>query len=92
MDWRKTTLACVALSCGLTACSTAPKPKTVPELHFVVCPANPPAIVCPPWTPVYPKHPYQMAEALLDAVSFIECVQERNAAWQDAYAACHDTY
>ena len=58
----------------------------------MVCPANPPAVVCPTWTPVYPQHPYQMAEALLDAVSFIECIQERNALWQDAYAACHDAH
>ena len=92
MDWRKTTLACVALSCGLTACSTTPQPKTVPELHFVVCPANPPAVVCPTWTPTTPNDVFRLQSALIDAISFIQCVQERNALWQDSYAACHDAH
>ena len=58
----------------------------------MVCPANPPAAVCPTWTPTFPRHPYEMADALVDAHLFIKCIQERNALWQDSYAGCRDAY
>ena len=88
MDWRKTTLACVALSCGLTACGTTPQPKTVPELHFVVCPTHPPGVTCPTYALRKPVHPYEVANELLTCTAAYECVVARNVAWQDSYAGC----
>ena len=74
----------------LGGCAGTPEPIHTRELVRIVCPPEPPVVMCDGWRPDYwPTQTRELQAEYVERGAGLDCRDKLIGAWEESWTACH---